>query len=81
MLKGMPALTPAMIARVKEVQVRYQAIEHAAWNGKRYSNSNGDTWSESQMWIEASQIIEDDWREIIRVLAQGGDYYSIQWAA
>jgi hypothetical protein len=39
MLKGMPALTPAMIARVKEVQVRYQAIEHAAWNGKRYSKS------------------------------------------
>ena len=40
MLNGMPALTPALIkARVEEVQVRYQAIEHAAWNGKRYSKS------------------------------------------
>lgn len=73
-LIGMPALTPAMIkSRVGEVQVRYQAIEHEAWDGRNYSKSH------TQMWIEASQIIEDEWREIVRVLAQGGDYYSIEW--
>jgi hypothetical protein len=60
-------------ARVEEVQVRYQAIEHEAWDGRNYSKS------QSEMWIEASQIIEDDWQEIIRVLAQGRDYYSIEW--
>ena len=77
---SMPALTPAMIkARVRDVQGAYVTIQHEAWNGRFYADRNGDNWSDSQMWIEASKIIEDEWREIIRVLAQGGDCYSIVW--
>ena len=73
---GMPALTPAMVkARVDEVQTKYRAIEHEAWNERKGMYSK----PEMQMWAEASQIIEDEWREIIRVLAQGGEYYSIVW--
>jgi hypothetical protein len=83
MLRGMPALTPAMIkARVEEVQVRarprinatpnaersvrrihnqrsidsvipgralrYQAIEHEAWDGRRYSKSQSEMWQEAR---------------------------------
>jgi hypothetical protein len=32
------------------------------------------------MWVEASLIGSPEWQEIVRVLAQGGDYYSIQWS-
>jgi hypothetical protein len=37
--------------------------------------------SMTAMWVEASQIAPTEWREIVRVLAQGGDYYGITWGA
>jgi hypothetical protein len=47
---------------------------HREWNGNRYGKS------ETEMWVEASLIGSPEWQEIVRVLAQGGDYYSIQWS-
>jgi hypothetical protein len=67
-------MTPTQIkSLVDKTQAIYREIEHKAWDGRRYS------MSESEMWKLASECAPYHWREIIRVLAQGGDYYSIEW--
>lgn len=67
-------LSAAMVKlRVEQVQLAYAEIEHKAWNGKAYTRAS------TEMWQEACHIVEEEWREIIRVLAQGGDYYGIEW--
>ena len=69
-------MTPAEIkSAVEQVQAHYSNIEHEAWN----PNISLYSKPHMQMWIEASQIMPPEWREIIRVLAQGGDYYGIEW--
>jgi len=59
-------------ALVDQATERFMVIQHREWDGHRY----GKTMTE--MWVEASQGAEE-WAEIVRVLAQGGDYYGIEW--
>jgi hypothetical protein len=67
-------LNPVQIkAIVDKTIARYSEIEHREWNGQRYG------MTQTEMWQEASECAPYQWREIIRVLAQGGDYYSIEW--
>lgn len=58
---------------VDVTQAAYGLIQHREWNGHRYG------MSETEMWVEASCSAPLPWREIIRVLAQGGEYYGLQW--
>jgi hypothetical protein len=58
---------------VDEAQAAFSRIEHREWDGRRYGMSMTD------MWVEASQIAPQEWREVVRVLAQGGEYYGIDW--
>ena len=60
-------------ALVDKAMENYMAIQHRQWDGQRYGMTN------SEMWREASQAAPEEWQEIVRVLAQGGDYYSIEW--
>lgn len=74
--RTMEQMTPATVKDwVDLVQAEYSTIEHREWNGRTYGKTN------TAMWEEATQIAPREWREIIRVLAQGGDYYSIQWTS
>lgn len=67
-------MTPKEIrTAVVRVQTELTRIEHEAWNGRTYTKGH------MEMWTEASKIVPPEWQEIIRVLAQGGDYYSIVW--
>ena len=49
---------------------RYRDIDHADWNGKRYSRSDTDKWEQA-----ARETAPAEWREYVRILAQGWDYY------
>ena len=67
-------MTPKVLkGLVETAQRNYSQIEHHEWDGRNYNMLSQD------MWREASRIGPSDWWEIIRVLAQGGDYYSIDW--
>jgi len=54
-------------ALVDKARENYMAIQRRQWDGQRYG------MIDSEMWREASQIAPEEWREIVRVLAQGGD--------
>ena len=67
-------MTPRQLkALVDQAIANYSAIEHNAWDGRRYCKT------QTEMWQEASTVASPEWQEIVRVLAQGGDYYSIEW--
>lgn len=70
------AVTPSMIRDwVKRCQLAHSEIEHREWDSQNVRHK----MSPSEMWSEATQIVPQEWREIVRVLAQGGDYYFINW--
>jgi len=58
-------------ALVNQAIARFDAIQHREWDGQRYGKSM------TEMWKEAAG--EGEWAEIVRVLAQGVDYYGIEW--
>jgi hypothetical protein len=58
---------------VDNASATFSKIEHREWDGHRYGKSQTD------MWQEASTIAPPEWQEVVRVLAQGGDYYGIEW--
>ena len=60
----------ALVAQTIE---REHQIQKREWDGNRYGKT------QTEMWQEASEIVDKEWREAVRVLAQGGDYYGIEW--
>jgi hypothetical protein len=72
----MAALSANMvIGFVRQVQKRYEAIDHADWDAARSSYRTGDTAKWQQAVNEAVGPELQEWREIIRVLAQAESYY------
>jgi hypothetical protein len=51
-------------------QERYREIDHADWDGNRYRTHDTAKWEQA-----AHETAPAEWREIIRVLAQGESYY------
>jgi hypothetical protein len=57
-----------IIVRTRE---RYRDIDHADWNGHRYRTPNA-----TAKWEQAAKVVAPpDWQELVRILAQGWDYY------
>ena len=60
-------------ALVDKARKAYDAVQHREWDGRVFN------MSQTAMWAEASKAAPEEWREVVRVLAQGGDYYGIEW--
>jgi hypothetical protein len=60
---------------IRRTQHCYQVIDHEDWDAARsmYRSSNIDKWQQAAH--EAVPAVVAEWREIIRVLAQGESYY------
>jgi hypothetical protein len=58
---------------IRETQARFHEIDHADWDGDRYHRSNTDKWTEASQEAVPEDFAE--WREMVRVLAQGESYY------
>jgi hypothetical protein len=56
-----------MIVRTRK---RHAEIDHADWDGNRYRTSDTAKWEQA-----AKEIAPHEWREFVRILAQGWDYY------
>jgi hypothetical protein len=56
-----------------ETQARFSEIDHADWDGNRYSRTTTDKWIQAACEVVPEQLA--DWREMVRVLAQGESYY------
>jgi hypothetical protein len=65
-----------LIARTQE---RYTQIEHEQWDAERsrYRMHDGAMWEKAVK--ETVPWLAREWREIIRVLAQGESYYGGQY--
>ena len=58
---------------ITKTQDRYMAIQHEQWDAAKHRYRK----TETAMWEQATQeaVPLAEWREIIRVLAQGWDYF------
>jgi hypothetical protein len=56
-----------LIARTRQ---RFHEIDHADWDGNRYRTDNTAKWEQA-----AKELVPHEWREFVRILAQGWDYY------
>jgi hypothetical protein len=68
----MTALSAATLKDlIRRTQERWREIDHADWDGNRYR-----TPSDTAKWQQAArENAPPEWREIVRVLAQGESYY------
>jgi hypothetical protein len=58
---------------IVRTRARYREIDHADWDAK---NSRYRTPSDTAKWEQAARkTVPADWVEIVRILAQGWDYY------
>lgn len=66
-----------LIQLVRAVQRRANALDEEQFDRVKMK----DTRTEQSMYEQAclELVAEKEWREIIRVLAQGGEYYSVKW--
>jgi hypothetical protein len=55
---------------VRRTQARFRDIDHADWNGERYRTNESTKWKRA-----AAETAPAEWHEIVRVLAQGWEYY------
>jgi hypothetical protein len=62
-------------AFVRETQDRYRSIDRADWDDERSCYRSPDTAKWQQAAAEAVPTYAKEWREIVRVLAQGESYY------
>jgi hypothetical protein len=72
----MAALTTQQVKDlIRRTQRCFEVIDHEDWDAARsmYRSSNIDKWQQAAH--EAVPPIVKEWREIIRVLAQGESYY------
>jgi hypothetical protein len=58
---------------VQVAQVNYRRIDHEDWDGRRYRSSDTAKWQQASH--EAVPPEHQEWREMVRVLAQGESYY------
>jgi hypothetical protein len=70
----MPALSATQVRDlIVRTRARYRDIDHADWDAER---SRYRTPSDTQKWEQAAaDVAPAEWREFIRILAQGWDYY------
>jgi hypothetical protein len=72
----MAALTANQVIRfVRETQDRYRVIDHEDWDAERSRYRTGDTTKWQQAAHDVVPRAHQEWREIVRVLAQGETYY------
>jgi hypothetical protein len=55
---------------IVRTRARYREIDHADWDGNRYHTGDTAKWEQA-----AKEIAPHEWREVVRILAQGWDYY------
>jgi hypothetical protein len=62
---------------IRTAQERYGEIDHADWDGERYRTPDTAKWQQATR----DAVPEDhaEWREMVRVLAQGESYYGGQY--
>jgi hypothetical protein len=58
---------------VHVTQDNYRRIDHEDWDGRRYCTSDTAKWQQAAH--EAVPPEFQEWREMVRVLAQGESYY------
>jgi hypothetical protein len=58
---------------VRVAQDHYRRIDHEDWDGRSYRTPDTDKWQQAA--AEALPPEHREWREIVRVLAQGESYY------
>jgi hypothetical protein len=63
-----------VIAFVRVTQDRYRVIDHEDWDGRFYRTSDTAKWQQAA--AEAVPNEHREWRDLVRVLAQGECYYS-----
>jgi hypothetical protein len=70
----MAALTANQVRDfIRATQDRYRVIDHEDWDGSRYRIADTTKWQQA-----AHDVVpraHQEWREIVRVLAQGESYY------
>jgi hypothetical protein len=69
----MAALSPAALKQLMvRTRRRYEEIERADWDtaGKRYRTGETTKWERA-----AGEVSPPEWAELVRILAQGWDYY------
>jgi hypothetical protein len=59
-----------LMEMIVRTRARFREIDHADWDGNRYRTSNTAKWEQA-----AKEIAPPEWREYVRILAQGWDYY------
>jgi hypothetical protein len=55
---------------IVRTRTRFREIDHADWDGNRYRTDNTSKWEKA-----AHETAPAEWREYVRILAQGWDYY------
>jgi hypothetical protein len=67
----MAAMSPVTLKEmIVRTRARFREIDHADWDGNFYRTSNTAKWEQA-----ATEIAPHEWREFVRILAQGWDYY------
>jgi hypothetical protein len=72
----MAALTANQIRDfIRATQDRYRVIDHEDWDAERSRYNTADTTKWQQAAHDMVPRAHQEWREIVRVLAQGESYY------
>jgi hypothetical protein len=76
----MPALTAAQLKElIVLTRARFHVINNADWdvNRRRYRTSDTAKWEQAAIDVlrTAPGVHPAEWDEIVRILAQGWDYY------
>jgi hypothetical protein len=72
----MAALTANQVRDfIRATQDRYRAIDHEDWDAERSCYRTSDTTKWQQAAHDVVPRAHQEWREIVRVLAQGESYY------
>jgi hypothetical protein len=67
----MAAMSPHTLKElIVRTRARYREIDHADWTGHSYRTPDQKKWEQA-----AREIAPAEWVEIVRILAQGWDYY------
>ena len=67
----MAAMSPVTLKEmIVRTRARFREIDHADWDKTRYGRSSTVKWHQA-----AHEIAPPEWREYVRILAQGWDYY------